>query len=861
MANEREHIYLAAMLHDIGKFYQRADSGSVSTSNYLSEHCKTESTYCPLYQGRYSHKHVLWTAQFIEDYAPSFKALLNTELSGLGSDDTLMSLASSHHLSSEQLSELGKIIKEADCLSSGMDRSSEEAMKDAQDEDETSWDLFKKKRAVSILETIGRGKDDVMTTHLPIAKLSLTQDSFAKPSFDKTPDYEKLWSEFIIEFEKFKLSQTTSYKAFSETLLNLLYKYTSCIPSSTINFADVSLYDHLKTTAALAVCLYDYKQSGEKGDAPFLLIGADFSGIQPYIYEIVSKYAAKNLKGRSFYLRILSDAVVRYILKELNLFQANVVYNSGGGFYIIAPNTEEAKEKLSCAVKVIEQKLFENHRTSLYCAIDSVEVSKDVLIHKGKTLADVWGELFEKRDRKKSSKFAQLITSNYEKFFEPSGIGADQDRDSITGEEFVEGETKVKFNKDEKKDSYIKPLTALQIKLGEKLRSMDVMVISEEGELPYWKVEDMVKVTPLDLGITYYLLKDEDIRAKREQLKGSADKVVVVTMNGKNGDCNFLRKIDGVNNIYALEFYGGNEVDDREVPTFEEMCQAEGADGLSRLGVLRMDVDNLGHIFQQGISPERATLSRYAALSRSLDYFFSGYLNTIWRTIWEDESGVQSFCDQTFVIYSGGDDVFIVGRWDKTIEFAKQIARDFKKYVSNNPNFTISAGVSIMSPSYPIMKGAEEGGVEEHRAKNHTCQGSSKNSISFLGMALNWMWEYDVVEKLKNDILRELTNNRLPKSFISKLGTHYATAKIENHKITNPKTYWMLTYDLSRMKKRQANEASTLLENCINEICGKEVGKLNAEQITTEYHPLELWTLAARWAELEYRTKEKNNNN
>ena len=158
------------------------------------------------------------------------------------------------------------------------------------------------------------------------------------------PDYSKLWKQFLNEFT---FIQANTYHAFSETLLNLLFKYTTCIPASTINFPDVSLYDHLKTTAALAVCLYDVRQSEENPEDPFLLIGADLSGIQSYIYQVVSKYASKNLKGRSFYLRILSDSVVRFLLKELGLFQANVVYNSGGGFYIIAPNTKVISKNTS----------------------------------------------------------------------------------------------------------------------------------------------------------------------------------------------------------------------------------------------------------------------------------------------------------------------------------------------------------------------------------------------------------------------------------------------------------------------------------------------------------------------------------
>ena len=248
-----------------------------------------------------------------------------------------------------------------------MDRNSSENMKDLQDEQETSWDAFKKKRMIPILQTIGNEGKEGTWMHLPVGKMNLTKANFPKTDFSEVPDYENLWNEFIGEF---KFIQANTYRAFSETLLNLLYKYTSTVPSSTIDFPDVSLYDHLKTTAALAVCLYDFQQEEMNGQSSFLLIGADFSGIQSYIYQIVSKYAGKNLKGRSFYLRILSDAVVRFLLKELCLFQANVVYNSGGGFYILAPNTSFVREKLEKAVKKafppefinrVDEQVFFNH--------------------------------------------------------------------------------------------------------------------------------------------------------------------------------------------------------------------------------------------------------------------------------------------------------------------------------------------------------------------------------------------------------------------------------------------------------------------------------------------------------------------
>ena len=836
MNNIREHIYLAALLHDIGKFYQRADAGSVKNSKFLSDYCKDESTFCPLNNGQYSHKHVLWTAQFIEDFSIVFKKLTSEDMQ---LKDSLMHLAAGHHLSNDQLSTLGRIIKKADCLSSGMDRDSVDAIKD--DTDSTNWDSFKKKPMTSILETIGLTDHELSNKtkwhHQPAIPMVLDKSYFATTDSIE-PDYQLLWNKFISEF---KFIQANTYHAFAETLLNLLYKYTSSVPSSTINFPDVSLYDHLKTTAAIATCLYDYQESGDKNAHPFILIGADFSGIQPYIYQIVSKHAGKNLKGRSFYLRILSDSIVRYLLKELNLFQANIIYNSGGGFYLLAPNTTRVKQKLTDAIATIEKKLFQMHGTSLFVAIDFIELSEDALLHKNEeSLGKSWGELFLKRDRKKNTKFSSLI--DYKTFFEPSHQGGECPIDKITGEEIPKNEKE--YNIDG--IGTIREITKKQIDLGKSLRDADVMVISE-NQIPYWN--NKTSVQPIGLSFWYYFVNLSDLEEKKTELKSSADKVSVITLNGKKGNCDFMQTINGIDNIYGLEFYGGNEMDSRDIPTFEEMCEnAESEGDFKRLGVLRMDVDNLGSIFQSGILPHRATLSRYAALSRSFDYFFSGYLNTIWR---------ETAPEQLFIIYSGGDDVFIVGAWDKTIDCAHRIKDDFREFTCNNTNFSISGGIAIVSPKFPIMKGAEMSADEEHNAKTHSCNKQDKNSISFMNYALNWYNEFEIVKQLKDTIVRlsDANNkNTLPKSFIGKVLQHHAMSQIKNHKIKNFKTFWMITYDLCRMKERiKDNEAKELIENCKNEICSNGE-TINGNPIKTDYHPIELWALACRWAELEMRS-------
>ena len=98
---------------------------------------------------------------------------------------------------------------------------------------------------------------------------------------------------------------------------------------------------------------------------------------------------------------------------------------------------------------------------------------------------------------------------------------------------------------------------------------------------------------------------------------------------------------------------------------------AEVSEGIHRLGVLRMDVDNLGTVFQKGLA-QRATISRVSTLSFNLSLFFEGWINAFLKR--------ENFQNRTYLIYSGGDDLFLVGSWDKIIEAAYEIRKAFGRY-------------------------------------------------------------------------------------------------------------------------------------------------------------------------------------
>lgn len=105
-------IAIAAYLHDIGKFAERADMPLDRKSIDINQ-----SLFQPQYHGKYTHKHALYTAGFIEKYQQYIPDALQT-MTGRD-DESMLMLAARHHNPS---SPLDWIITIADRVSSGFDR-------------------------------------------------------------------------------------------------------------------------------------------------------------------------------------------------------------------------------------------------------------------------------------------------------------------------------------------------------------------------------------------------------------------------------------------------------------------------------------------------------------------------------------------------------------------------------------------------------------------------------------------------------------------------------------------------------------------------------------------------------------------
>ncbi|MGQ9629721.1 MAG: type III-A CRISPR-associated protein Cas10/Csm1 [bacterium] len=171
--------------------------------------------------------------------------------------------------------------------------------------------------------------------------------------------------------------------------------------------------------------------------------------------------------------------------------------------------------------------------------------------------------------------------------------------------------------------------------------------------------------------------------------------------------------------------------------------------GDPRLGVLKMDVDYLGLIFEIGFDKEEGesdeSISRISTLSRMLDVFFSGYINKIcerqfdeWKKKVSDLGNknaeyIDKISNIFYIVYSGGDDLLILGPWSEMPHLARTICEEFREYTCSNPNITLSGGIFLCKPKFPINRFASLAGGELEKSK-----GGGRNRITFFQETLEW---------------------------------------------------------------------------------------------------------------------------
>ncbi len=670
-----------------------------------------------------------------------------------------------------------------------------------------------------VLETlIGRnGKREAKHWFHP-NELSLKADFF--PIVDTSPSQADI--DKRIAHLKHALNKTDA------NLLAALQFHGSTV-AVTPDLPDLPLYDFVKTTAAIAQCL-------DTGNGKLRLVGGSISGIQSYLYDIVSKRAGKLLKGRSFYLQLLSDSLVETLLEKFGLSECHVVYSSGGGFYLLLPdNGRKTDDDFENFKSNVTGKIYAKHKTTLGCEFAISEAFDKHGKIDGKN--GVWDALIQQLAKAKNQRLSQNLDLRNDFLF-PVEQGGNAIRDEITNDEIDTDEVDSLGIGDDK--ITVSKFTKRQIEnLGKKLKETKFWVTANPESTVRNESEWFVD----PLGYQHRLF---------ESIAQSYENLMVRELNNP--------VLDSIPTFYggfkSPKFTAENthlsdipETSIDDPITFDVIAQADENKSLHRMGILRMDVDGLGKIFSENIGLP-VSFARYSAISRSLDWFFKGYLNTIHS----------QFFERTVIIYSGGDDLFIVGRWLETLEMACEIQKEFKKWSCGN--LSLSGGLAILPAKFPVMQGAELAGEKEEQAKGYTRNGTKeKNALAFFDRALSWEQEMPEVFKTKDllEWLLDRTGGRVETSILRKIDMHAESRKQQEKDKSSPRWMWNMIYDFGRFADKTPNqEAKALIRGLAKQATLEDIEFRQKKRAVPFLYILQT---AARWVELERRTRKNSGEN
>ncbi len=696
-------IVLGALLHDIGKFKQRA-----------------------AFEEDKGMTHVQIGYMWLKDH-------YGEGIVSAGSRD--------HHGNEPETweSNISLIIYEADNCSAA-----ERKKYDPQNDTGKEWH-----RQIQLANVFSRVRDPAMgkdnpafpsMSYYPLAVLGEWTEPLAESGANNKDTYRRFWDGFSREFDILK-QESCHYNV--DAVAHLLEKYTSFIPSITLKVygeddastyrkhPDISLFDHLKITAATASCLYDYyaarypsefnesvlkdeitnwEISSDTNSAPLLLVGGDISGVQGFIYTISSKGALKSLKGRSFYLELLIEHTVDMLLEGLDQTRCNIIFTGGGHFYILAPNTEAALKTVAHVRSRINDYLFKSFNASLQMHVGFVPFAKQNF----SDASGPWRELSREIEISKQRKWEHRLADLFEEPAMPEESCLTRNC-GICGRE----DQPLTPLSDDKSEVLCCEYCREQYLLGSILQA----AARKNGRIVIYRMKDR-PASENDIRI------DDCIYHIGESYKDEAGKGASAVFHLNDWDLS-----DYVHPhsrpLMAGIFFPENcrELEDMALQGF----------GMNRIGVLKMDVDNLGTIFSQSVPENERTLSRMASLSRNMSLFFKYHINGILGMdegyplpflLWDRRNIRRNLT----IVYSGGDDLFLIGHWLDIMESSFDINAALRRFTAN-PFITVSGGMILGDSHDPIYHLAQQAHTAEKAAK-----GGTKQSITIFSCEHVFKW-------------------------------------------------------------------------------------------------------------------------
>jgi CRISPR-associated protein Csm1 len=726
-------------------------------------------------------------------------------------------------------------------------------------------------------------KHQNLSLNLPFEEDYIVKDSsdaIHKHLFDKNL-FEHFREEIRDTLNKYDINDEEQRYTLLRNISDILKTYLIKIPSAaSYSKSDIDLFNHSRMACAITSCLYQYYKIDTKNNAGFLqklrdqmrsqldlifkiqkapkeeksalekklenlkcsnhefnekiflLIRGNFSGIQDFVSMISSKRAIRILKARSFYLSFFNKALPLKMVKALDLPETNIIFSEGGNFEILCPNILSVNEKIKNLADEVNTFFWEKFRTKLFLEINCYEMSPNNF-ERG-NFKNIFGPYYKDKIN---------LTSKNTKFREELKkiILADGNQDYLNI-----GNSKCCICSMEMN---IPETDKLKEPICETCRLFEEL----NKELKKWEISKQIN------GINSDILKINDTPLTD-----------YFCYTGNQSFCPYLEIKQGIYEIFPLGLPINNNNDIIDFDSMVDKCFKRT--GTRKLGALKLDVDNLGTIFREGI--ENVVLSRYAKLSFDIGFFFSGIIGSLREK--------QEYKDEVYIIYSGGDDSFIVGSWDKVLDFAIDLYNHFKIYVNHNPKITISASYNIFDEKFPVKKMFEitENGLEQAKLFD-----SNKSRISILNHQLKWNYfklnfrngsfksdnvkeiigaenELEVVIILVDFLHESIKKGTLPRGILSRMmfSANDVISCLKPRQ-TNIVPVWRMNYYFNRMINKD-EKCREILKNIWETACFSDINTYiqNKEENFAERKTLKLHLIQVAAKIVQLKTRGGNEN-
>ncbi|MFB2934973.1 type III-A CRISPR-associated protein Cas10/Csm1 [Aerosakkonemataceae cyanobacterium BLCC-F154] len=587
--------------------------------------------------------------------------------------------------------------------------------------------------------------------YCPVGAIKDTYPSIPYPKMEEptTAELENLKLEIQKNIAHLIQTDPNWFKNLS-LLTVILEKYGSCL---SFGESDIALIDLARSTAAVAAALAENPE-----DDQITLIAGDLSGIQKFIYTISSDGALKSLRARSFYLELVAEEIVQQLLEKLHLPRTSVIYAGGGNLYLLAPAVG-INDKITEIKNRFNKWLLDKFKGQIFLALanhcfpaEDVSSEKFAKIH--------WQKAISLVNQQKTRKFDNQIQEILDKkdSYPPCKVCH---RDDFKPEQLKP------LNENE--SVLACPICNQMFELGERLFGVKTILRSHSKEKEinsdYYIPLQFSKIDSTCQDVYYHLFKEVQ---PKYQTKETIFRVNDWKIENYRNSNNAIFLLLG-NYGQRIKITDESRLDKSRFIRAEEMASC--ADGIKRVGYLRMDVDNLGKIFAKGLKKKTIqNLPRIAGLSRLMTYFFKVHLNQLAKDrhkyFFDKLQTVTGLTDEhrnnLLFIYAGGDDLFISGTWNEVVEFAFDVYQAFRAYTGYNPDITLSGGISLADVKFPLYQAANESGEAENKAK-----GNGRDSLGLFGEVFKWnewlgTYKSEVIDE---EIRTYLSSESLPSLF------------------------------------------------------------------------------------------------